>query len=85
MHLYCLNVKRQIVQMKSFDPGGCACTVLYLTLLRASLHESDKADVADEFFVGFTYAGQTYFLWHQTFKIDPTLQLFPFVKFLKHI
>ena len=54
MHLYCLNVKRQMVQMKSFDPGGwtyCACTALYLTLLRASLHESDKADVADESFL----------------------------------
>ena len=25
------------------------------------MHESDKADVADEFFVGLTYAGQTYF------------------------
>ena len=62
VHLYCLNVKRQMVQMKSFDPGGwtyCACTALYLTLLRVSLHESDKADVADEFFVGLTYAGQT--------------------------
>ena len=64
MHLYCLNVKRQMVQIKSFDPGGwtyCACTALYLTLLRASLHESDKADVADDFFVGLTYAGQAYF------------------------
>ena len=35
----------------------CACTALYLTLLRASLHESDKADVAHEFFVGLIHAG----------------------------
>ena len=64
MHLHSLNVERQMIQMKSSNPGSwtyCSCTALYLTLLRASLHKSDKADVADEFFVGLTYAGQNYF------------------------
>ena len=89
MHLYCLNVKRQMVQMKLFDPGVwtyCACTPLYLTLLRASLHDSEKADVADELFCwSYLCRSNLFFMWHQALKLDPTLQLFPFVEFLKHL